>query len=256
MQRIALEKNSETMKTIPETPVFSVLARRKPPKGAVLDIPHTTHVCQNCFTDLCRKYPPEEQIQEVDEMTKAAQKKTNFKCYLCKCRIQTAPKVLYAKHVHKGEPFYPFLSSLSNFGKVRKLKVIINKLLDTKDIMKPSVYGYTYSCQHCHDELYKQWCVYEKERLPQSKRKYEKQIEALFESAEAEESDRPSMVVTNDCCAVKMETDKFVECYICARPLTDKFKVNTHPCKKKPSFLFNNHDVQCPTMRTNPSSRP
>ena len=116
MQRIALEKNAETMKTSPETPVFSVLARRKPPKGAVLDIPHTTHVCQNCFTDLCRKYPPEEQIQEVDEMAKAAQKKTNFKCYICKCRIQMAPKVLYAKHVHKGEPFYPFLSSLSSFG--------------------------------------------------------------------------------------------------------------------------------------------
>ena len=122
--------------------------------------------------------------------------------------------------------------------------------------MKPSVYGYTYSCQHCHDELYKQWCVYEKERLPQSKRKYEKQIEALFESAVPEDSDRPSMVVTNDCCAVKMETDKFIECYICARPLTEKFKVNTHPCKKITPCCYQFSLFQYRTMRTSHSSQP
>lgn len=220
MQRISLEKNSETMKTIPETPVFSVLSRRKPPKGAVMDIPHTTLVCQNCFTDLCRKYPPEEQIEDVAGVNRQSDRAVNFKCYICKTHIPKTLKVIYSKQVHKGEPFYPFLLTVNLSVK------------DVKDLMNPVVYGYTYSCQRCHDELYKQWCVYETERMPLSKRKYEKQIEALFEPAD--DDSRPSMVVQER----PESSEKFMECYICARSLDEKFKVFTHPASDEAKPFF------------------
>ena len=82
MQKIALEKNQETIKTIPETPVFTVLSRHKPPRGAIMESSHVTLVCQNCFTDLCRKYPPEEQIQESSDVMAQSDRKINFKVKL------------------------------------------------------------------------------------------------------------------------------------------------------------------------------
>ena len=40
MQRIALEKNSQTVKMLPEVPVFTVLSKHKAPRGAVLEGPY------------------------------------------------------------------------------------------------------------------------------------------------------------------------------------------------------------------------
>ena len=37
MQRIALEKNSQTVKMLPEVPVFTVLSKHKAPRGAILE---------------------------------------------------------------------------------------------------------------------------------------------------------------------------------------------------------------------------
>ena len=82
MQKIALEKNSESMKSIPEIPVFTVLSRHKSPRGAIMESSHVTLVCQNCFTDLCRKYPPEEQIEQVAEINAKSERKLNFKVLL------------------------------------------------------------------------------------------------------------------------------------------------------------------------------
>ena len=42
MQRIALEKNQQTIKSLPEIPVFSVLGKHKAPRGAVMEGPHQT----------------------------------------------------------------------------------------------------------------------------------------------------------------------------------------------------------------------
>ena len=92
MQKIALEKNQETLKTIPETPVFTVLSRHKAPRGAIMESSHVTLVCQNCFTDLCRKYPPEEQIQEATESIAQSEHKINFKVILADCRSLTIGK--------------------------------------------------------------------------------------------------------------------------------------------------------------------
>ena len=42
MQRIALEKNQQTIKSLPEIPVFSVLGKHKAPRGAIMEGPHQT----------------------------------------------------------------------------------------------------------------------------------------------------------------------------------------------------------------------
>lgn len=80
-----------------------------------------TLVCQNCFTDLCRKYPPEEQIQEAEE---SVAERISYKCFICRNPLMYQPKILYSKQVRKGEPFFPFLSQCS-----------VSK--DTKDILRP-----------------------------------------------------------------------------------------------------------------------
>lgn len=123
MQRIALEKNQQTIKSLPEIPVFSVLGKHKAPRGAVMEGPHQTlgksrtkfylmsHpyklnlilVCQNCFTDLCRKYPPEEHLAG-SEMAKL-DNVNEIKCFICSTHLNNKnqeAKILYAKQVRKG----------------------------------------------------------------------------------------------------------------------------------------------------------
>ena len=206
MQKISLEKNQITVKQLPEIPVFSVLSKHKPPRGAIMEGPHSTLVCQNCFTDLCRKYPPEEHLQGTTETETVCP--NDIKCFMCLSELMTPQdaKILYAKQVRKGEPYFPFLNQMT--------------ALDDKEVILPKLYGYTYSCRACYGTLFKQYMIYEKERLPQIKRKYAEQIQRLRGSL------RKSPVIKIDS---DSDQKKKMECYICARDLITKYKVFTHP---------------------------
>jgi len=60
-------------------------------------------VCQNCFTDLCRKYPPEEHMAG-SEMAKL-DSVNEIKCFVCSTHLNNKnqeAKILYAKQVRKG----------------------------------------------------------------------------------------------------------------------------------------------------------
>ena len=212
MQRISLEKNQFTVKQLPEVPVFTVLSKHKAPRGAVLDGPHSTLVCPNCFTDLCRKYPPEEHLTTA-ELESTDSQANEIKCYMCLAELINPPdaKILYAKQVRKGEAYFPFLNHIQP--------------LDDKDVIMPKLYGYTYACKSCYGTLYKQYTIYEKERMPQVKRKYTEQIQKCRGSKRV----TPSPKTTGDISAVDNDTKKKLECYICARDLNTKYKVYTHP---------------------------
>ena len=136
---------------------------------------------------------------------------------MCRSKIYYQPKIIYAKQVRKGEPFYPFLISL-------------HVPPDTKDLLKPQVYGYTYSCENCATELHSQWLLYESGRIPQNKRKYQDQIEKLCTEPDDMDS-RPTLVSTQSLVNTDAleTTEKIMECYICARVLQSKHKVFTHP---------------------------
>ena len=147
---------------------------------------------------------------------------------MCRGKIYYQPKIIYGKQVRKGEPFYPFLISL-------------HVPPDAKDLLKPQVYGYTYSCEHCATELHNQWLLYESDRIPHNKRKYQDQIEKLCGDGEDYDS-RPTLVSTqsllsNDDLAEMAGGDKLMECYICARVLQSKHKVFTHPGTYIPTHL-------------------
>ena len=207
MQRISLEKNQFTVKQLPEVPVFTVLSKHKAPRGAVLEGPHSTLVCQNCFTDLCRKYPPEEHLNSTEMETEA--QANDIKCFMCLAELINPPdaKILYAKQVRKGEAYFPFLNHIQP--------------LDDKDVIMPKLYGYTYACKTCYGTLYKQYIIYEKERMPQVKRKYTEQIQKCRGSKRIIPVVKPSTDSDSE--------KKKIECYICARELATKYKVYTHP---------------------------
>ena len=134
------------------------------------------------------------------------------KCFICSDEL-TSPgeaKILYAKQVRKGEAYFPFLNHMTP--------------LEEKGTIMPKLYGYTYSCKKCHNVLYQQHMIYEKERMPQIKRKYTEQIQKLRGYVQTKRTPVKSSRADSENTTTDNDKKK-MECYICARDLVERFKV-------------------------------